>query len=262
MKFDLLVEDIFKKHFIVESAGKTIVIFPGGFHPFHLGHKSIFENIQKTFPDADSYIAITGYTEERPFTAQEKKLIISSTGIDPNKIIEVKSPFRSEEILKKYNPEKDKVIFAMSDKEKQDPTRKSLFTRVKKDGTPSYFQDFSVENMEPFAKHGYIYTFPTIEFGSEIFGKNIKSASELRNLYSTLNDDQKISLIKKLYIKNYDKIKKIFDKHLAIQSSEENEMSSFMNKELIKDRDRAYNDKLTNPPYQVDGELTVGRMNY
>jgi len=263
MKFDILFENILNKHILQEDTGKLIVVFPGGFHPFHSGHKSIFDNIEKTFPGADAYISITGYTEERPFTAQEKKLIIASTGIDEKKIVEVKSPFRSEEILKKYDPQKDKVIFVVSEKEKNDPSRASLFTRVKKDGTPSYFQDFTdMESMQPFGKHGYIFVMPVITFGKEIFGKNIKSASELRKLYNTLTDDQKLNLIKKLYITNFDKIKKIFDKHLNINGEEESEVSSFLDKELMRDKGVAYKDVLTNPPYQVDGMLTVGRMKY
>ena len=116
--------------------------------------------------------------------------------------------------------------------------------------------------MEPFSKHGYIYTFPTIKFGSNIFGKDIESASELRKMYSTLTDNQKMNLIKKMYTSNHDKIKKIFDKHLASYSSEENEVNSFLGKELMKDTDKAFGNKLTNPPYQADGGLTVGRMMY
>jgi len=260
MKFDLVFEKLLSKHLVFEKTGKTIVIFPGGFHPFHIGHKSIFDNIQKTFPDAETYIAITGYTEERPFTAEEKKLIISSTGIDPNKVVEVKSPFRSEEILKNYNPKTDKVVFVASEKEKLDSAKKSLFTRVKKDGTPSYFQDYDPSNLQPFEKHGYIYLFPTLSFGKEIFGKDIKNASELRMLYSTLSDKQKMTLIKRLYVKNFDTIKKIFDKHLI--DKEESDESPFLTKELIKDRDKEFNDVFLNPPYQVDNQLTVGRMKY
>lgn len=260
MKFDLVFEKLISNHIVLEETGKTVVIFPGGFHPFHVGHKSIFENIQKTFPEADTYIAITGYTEERPFSAEEKKLIISSTGIDANKVVEVKSPFRSEEILKNYNPKKDRVIFVASEKEKLDASKKSLFTRVKKDGSPSYFQDYNPQNLQPFEKHGYIYLFPTVSFGKEIFGRDIKNASELRRLYSTLNDKQKAELIKKLYVKNFDAIKKIFDKHLV--DREESDESPFLAKELIKDRDKEFNDVFLNPPYKVDGGLTVGRMKY
>jgi hypothetical protein len=39
-------------------------------------------------------------------------------------------------------------------------------------------------------------------------------------------------------------------------------VNSFLGKELIKDTDKAFGNKLTNPPYQVDGGLTVGRMMY
>jgi len=262
MNFDFVVEAIFKKHIVKEqNQGKTIVIFPGGFHPFHLGHKSIFDGIQKAFPNADAYIAITDYTEERPFTADEKKIIISSTGIDTSKVVQVKSPFRPEEILQKYNPDKDVVIFAVGEKEKYDPSRKSLFVRTKKDGTPSYFQDYNAnEVLRPFGKHGYIYLLPTVSFGKEVFGSNIKSASELRAKYNTLNDKQKITLLKKLYSKNIDKIKKIFDSHLS--ENEESDESPMLAKELIKDKDKAFNDVFLNPPYKTDGQLTIGRMKY
>lgn len=260
MKFNFVIESILKKHIIFEAAGKTIVVFPGGFHPFHLGHKSIFDNIQKTFPGADSYIAITDYTEERPFTAEEKKLIILSTGIEPSKVIQVKSPFRPEEILKKYNPKTDNVIFAVGEKEKYDPSRKSLFIRTKKDGSPSYFQDYVPgKPLESFDKHGYIYLFPTMRFGKDVFGSNIQSASELRKKYNSLNNNQKINLIKKLYVKNVDKIKKIFDLHL---SNEESDESPEIAKELMKDKDKSFNDVYLNPPYKVDSQLTVGRMKY
>jgi hypothetical protein len=196
------------------NAGKTVVIFPGGFHPFHKGHKSVYDNIVKTFPNADKYIAISDYTAERPFTAQEKKFIISSTGIDPKVVQVVKSPFRSEEIMRKYDPNKDVVIFAMSEKEKSDPQKASFFTRVKKDGSPSYFQDYeSGKQLEPFGKHGYIYVFPSIDFN--ILGKSFKSASELRKYYQSLDDQNKINLLKELYTSNYEAIKKIFDERLT-----------------------------------------------
>lgn len=259
MKFDSLVEKILSTKIIVEQASKKIVIFPGGFHPFHLGHKSVFDNIKNQFTDADSYIAITDYTEERPFTANEKKLIISSTGIDGKKVVQVKSPFRSEEILKNYNPEKDIVIFAVSEKERNDPKKAGLFTRIKKDGTPSYFQDYDPNNLQPFGKHGYIFVFPTEEFS--IAGKKFKSASQLRNFYRSLKDKEKTSLLKSMYVKNIDQIKKLFDKRL-VGSAEENEI--FIDRERIKDENKSLgiDGIYKNPPYLVDNEISVGRMKY
>jgi hypothetical protein len=260
MNFDILFEGILKKY-ISENIGKKIVIFPGGFHPFHLGHKSVFDNIEKQFPDTDTYIAITDYTEERPFTADEKKLIIQSTGINGSKIKVVKSPFRSEEILKKYNPKKDIVIFAISEKERNDPKKAGLFTRIKKDGTPSYFQDYTTTGLQPFEKHGYIYVFPSIEF--KINGKAYASASQLRNEYKKLNDKQKISFLKQLYKFNFDAIKKIFDAKLDSKSEEDesiNATGTELDKQRLGDELKNSQSYINTPPYQVDGQLTVGRF--
>lgn len=195
------------------NSGKTIVIFPGGFHPFHKGHKSIYDNIVRTFPQADKYIAISDYTKDRPFTADEKKLIISSTGISPDAVKVVKSPFKAEEILTNYNPEKDVVIFAMSEKEKNDPKKASFFNPHKKDGSLAYFQQYnSNAPLQPFGKHGYIYIFPTIDF--KLLNKSFRSASELRQYYRSLNDEQKTALLNDMYIKNVEQIKSIFDERL------------------------------------------------
>lgn len=197
--------------FLEENSGKTVVIFPGGFHPFHLGHKSVFDLLQQKFPNADHYIAITGYTKDRPFELKEKIDLMKAAGVNIKNIKEVKNPFRSEEILRKYNPKTDKVVFVASEKEKLDPEKKSLFTRVKKDGSPSYFQDYS-SNMETFDKHGYIITLPTVKFN--VLGNQINSASELRALYKSLDNNKRIELIEQLYTKDFKKVKNILDKHL------------------------------------------------
>jgi hypothetical protein len=263
MNFDKLFESIINSYVVEAVLPRTVVIFPGGFHPFHKGHKSVFENLEKKFPQADSFIAISDYTKERPFTADEKKLIISSTGINTDKVKVVKSPFRAEEILKKYNPKTDKVIFAVSEKERSDPAKSSLFTRVKKDGTPSYFQDYKEGDLQPFEKHAYIVTFPSITFN--IGGSMIKRAKQLREMYVSLDDKQKQNLIKSMYDKNHDIIKKIFDERLQA-SSEENEMNSILQRQDLQDYARyksgGGNDVFASPPYQVGGNSSVGRMNY
>jgi len=236
-----------------EQNKRLIVIFPGGFHPFHLGHKSIYDNIKKTFPTADVFIVATDYTEERPLSFDEKKFIISSTGIDSNVIKKVKSPFRAEEVLSKYNPEKDIVIFAISEKEKNDADKKSLFIRKKKDGTPTYFQDFkSIEKMDPFKKHAYIYLFPVKPF--KINGIDVTSASQLRQSYVFMSEQEKINLLKSLYIKNIDKIKNILDKKL-ISKDEENEII----KQQMLDPHNRPGSSLGYPPYNTQGSPTVGR---
>jgi len=194
--------------------GKLIIILPGGFHPFHKGHAELFRKTQELFPEADCFIAVTGYTKDRPFDIKEKLKLMQAAGVDMSKVKQVKSPYQSLEILKNYNKDKDKVIFVTSEKEKLDPEKASLFTRVKKDGTPSYFQDFkNKENMDVFSKHGYILLLPTIKFN--LLGKEINSASDVRAMYKNSNDQQKLEIIKSLYNDNIEEVKQILDKHLA-----------------------------------------------
>lgn len=263
MNFDNTVDTLLKKCFVVEKRlnSRKIIIFPGGFHPFHKGHKSIIDSIEQRFPGSDTYIAITDFTKERPFTADEKKLIISSAGVNSKKIKVVKNPFVSKEITEKYNPDKDVVVFALSEKEKEDPEKASLFKTTKKDGSPSYFQPYNETNLAPFKKHGYLYLFPKQTF--TIGNKQFNRASEIRSYYKTLNDQQKISFLSNMYTSNIDKIKKIFDERLGnIASSEENESAIEIDKEYLKDVHRfgKQNDTFLNPPYKVDGGLTIGRM--
>lgn len=195
-------------------SGKTIIILPGGFHPFHVGHAELFKKSQEKFPNADTFIAVTGYTKDRPFPFNEKLELMKAAGVDMSKVKEVKSPYQSLEILKNYNPDTDKVVFIASEKEKLDPEKASIFQRVKKDGSPSYFQDFkNLESMTSFKNHGYILLLPTINFN--LLGKQIKSATEIRDLYKNSNDEQKMEIIKSLYKSDFDKVKQILDKHLA-----------------------------------------------
>jgi cytidyltransferase-like protein len=55
---------------------KTVVIMPGGFHPFHAGHIALYNQAVEAFPGADVYVAATDDTSKRtfPFVVKEKRL--------------------------------------------------------------------------------------------------------------------------------------------------------------------------------------------
>ena len=136
---------------------KEIVIFPGGYHPFTPGHLFAYNTLRKAFPSADLYVASSDSTSERPFPYEDKKVLAVAAGIPTDKFVEVKSPYKSEEITKDYNPEKDVLVFGLSAK---DANRLSY---VKKDGTPGYFQKYKPGIvMDTFDKHAYVYITPTI----------------------------------------------------------------------------------------------------
>ena len=85
---------------------------------------------------------------------------------------------------------------------------------LKKDGTPSYFQPFeSIENAKFGNEHGYITTLPTMNFN--ILGKDIRSASEIRELYKNSDDKGRNDLIQDLYGSMDKDVKRIFDNKLV-----------------------------------------------
>ena len=80
---------------------------PGGFHPFHAGHASLYQSALKAFPDADVYVAATNDQKTRPFPFAIKEKLAKVAGVAPGHFVQVKSPFKAEEITKNYDPNED-----------------------------------------------------------------------------------------------------------------------------------------------------------
>jgi len=169
----------------------TIVIMPGGFHPFHAGHASLYQSAVKSFPGAEVYVAATNDTKTRPFPFAIKEKLAKLAGVAPGHFIQVKSPFQPREITDKFNPEQDVVIFVRSEKDKNESPKPG---GTKKDGTPAYFQPWTGKDIQPFGKHAYIAYLPTVEFGP-----GITSATEIRNAWPNLNDKRKTAMVMSLY---------------------------------------------------------------
>ena len=170
---------------------KKIVIMPGGYHPFHAGHYALYKSAVEAFPDSDVYVAATNTQKERPFPFAIKEKLAKLAGVSPGRFIQVKSPFKSNEITDHYDPENDVLIFVRSEKDKDESPKPG---GTKKDGTPSYYQPYTGKNLESFNKHAYMAYLPTVEFGP-----GIKSATEIRNAWPNLNDRQKTAMIMSLY---------------------------------------------------------------
>jgi hypothetical protein len=170
---------------------KQIVIMPGGFHPFHAGHAALYQSAVKAFPNAEVYVAATNDTKTRPFPFAIKEKLAKLAGVADGHFIQVKSPFKSEEITSHYNPNEDVLIFVRSEKDKTEQPKPG---GTKKDGSPAYFQPWTGKNLQPFSKHAYIAYLPTVEFGP-----GIKSATEIRNAWPNLDDRRKTAMVMSLY---------------------------------------------------------------
>lgn len=187
---------------------KTIVIFPGGFHPPHAGHVASFNALKDAFPGSEAFMASTGYTAERPFPFEKKKALAIAAGIPKDSFVEVKSPYVAIEITKKFDKEKDFLVFGVSEKDAD------RFTYTKKDGSPGYFQKWTPDTkMVPFAKHAYIYITPILEF--KVAGKIVTSASAIRKMYKDADEKTKKIILKDLYPNaKLEVVKDLFDEVL------------------------------------------------
>ena len=164
---------------------------PGGFHPFHAGHMALYNAAREAFPSADVFAAATNDTSGRPFPFKTKKFLAQQAGVPGNRFIQVKSPFRAEEITQMYDPDTTQLIFVRSEKDAAKPPQSG---GVKKDGTPAYLQPYKRNGLVPFSQHAYMAYLPTVQFGP-----GMSSATEIRAKWPDMTPEEKIALVKILY---------------------------------------------------------------
>jgi hypothetical protein len=170
---------------------KKLVILPGGFHPYHAGHKALYDAAVATFPRADVFVAATADTSSRPFPFAVKKFLARQAGVPANRFIQVRSPFRAEEITQMYDPQDTVLIFVRSDKDRMKPPQPG---GTKRDGSLAYLQPYRRNSLEPMAQHGYMAYLPTVQFGP-----GMTSATEIRAKWPSMSEEEKISLVQSMY---------------------------------------------------------------
>ena len=184
------------------NASDVIVIYPGRFHPFHKGHKGVYDLLNSKFKNV--YVATSDKVEpgRSPFNFDEKVEIMSMLGIEPSNILKVKQTYNGNEYMSRFNNSYG-LIFAVSEKDMDDDPRfnfPSSGQSLKKDGTPAYLQKFTrIEDVEDMTKHGYVMTVPTTSF--KVAGHDVNSASQIRNLLGSDNVDD----AKQAFVDLYDK---------------------------------------------------------
>ena len=190
---------------------KKLVIIPGGFHPFHAGHKALYDAAVAQFPRADVFIAATDDKSNRPFPFKLKKSLAGIAGIPAHRFVQVKSPFQPREITDLYDPETTQLIFVRSDKDSGVAPMPGGF---KKDGSASYLQPLKRQKPENMKQHGFMTYLPTVQFGP-----GMTSATEIRGKWPGMSPEEKEDLIVNLYPMNskpmIDKAVEIFDTVLA-----------------------------------------------
>jgi hypothetical protein len=178
----------------------VVAIYPGRFQPFGKHHAAAFKWLQQHFDGGNCYIATSNVIDipKSPFSFKEKADIIRHYGFE-DRLVQVKNPYKAEEILQNYRPEDTAVIFMVGAKDmKEDPRFK---IGKKKDGSDSYFQEYekNKSNLQSYDKHGYLVVAPHVSVNVTGYGE--MSGTSMRKALGNVNTarSQKINLFKSIF---------------------------------------------------------------
>ena len=198
--------------FFQEAKGqpKVVVVYGGGFQPFHAGHTSSYDQAKRAFPSADFYVAASNDIKNRPIPFKDKQFLAQQAGVK-DKFVQVAQPVNPTEILSQYDPKKDILILVRSDRDPMNYT--------KKDGSPAYYQPFkSIKDcvsFDPKGGHGYVYV--TKKHVFKVNGKEVYSGSQIRSMYTKADDAGRKTIIGDLYPRatKENKVKQLLDKYIG-----------------------------------------------
>ena len=198
-----------------------LVIYPGRFHPFHLGHMASYDWLTQQFGENNVYIASSSVQdpETSPFEFGDKVKMATKLGVPASHVVNVKNPYQATEITSMLSDEEranTALVFAVSEKD-----AKRFTFAPKKDGTPGYLQPVpkNKKSMKPMTKHGYVAITPTVNF--RVKGVDANSASQIRKLYLDGNDADRNQIITDLYGAPDAELKDIFDRRLGADAPQE-----------------------------------------
>ena len=234
-------------------ANNIVAIYAGRFHPFHKGHKAVYDSLVSKFGADKVFIATSGKQNDTdsPFSFKEKAAMMMLTGIPAKAISQEVSPYKPDNVLNNL-PTDTAVVFAVGKKDMDENPR--FKPGLKKDGTPTYYQPLDnkkVADLEGYEKHGYLIVAPTVKF--TVLGQPATSASELRQRYAKLDDEQRGKFINDLF-GNYDEvIQKVMDRRLAVNEVYDPEHGHDSDSHVVKHKDD--NDQIFYGVYNHDGKI-------
>lgn len=148
---------------------KTIVIYPGRFQPFGPHHFKSYQWLCNIFDQENVYVTTSNViSENSPLNFEEKKRCILKYAVPTDHIVQVKEPYKSEEVLSKFDPNTTSVIFAYGEKDSG---------RLLSNG--KYFKEYyGQKQLDTYRNHGYIVEMPDVNI---VYQGQTINATLLRN---------------------------------------------------------------------------------
>jgi len=207
----MFIANLFE-NYISEAETNLVVLYPGRFQPFHLGHKEVFASLQSKFGRNSVYIATSNKTElpKSPFNFTDKIQFMNAAGIPTDRILEVTSPYK---LPQQFQPENTIFVVAVGapDRERLKPDS------FKKDGNPSYFKSLTnLSEAQTADKHGYVVVADERHKVIKINGQNIdvSHGTQSREAWNAVrnNPKQRSEFLLQMYGRDDPELGRILDK--------------------------------------------------
>lgn len=164
-----------------------IMIYPGRFQPMGKHHAGVYKQLAERFGEENTFIATTNKVQlpKSPLNFEEKLKVINKHGI--TNVVQVKNPYKADEITSRFDPETTAVLFVVGDKDMRENPRFRI--GFKRNGEPTYFQkyDENKDNLQSYVKHGYLYIAPHVSLDVPGYGE--MSGTTLRQALATANEE-------------------------------------------------------------------------
>jgi len=182
-----LGQDIIEELLTESNITDVVVIYPGRFQPMGRHHAAVYKKLASKYGKTNTYIATSDKVAlpKSPLNFQEKLQVIKRHGI--TNVVQVKNPYQSIEITSQYDPETTAVLFAIGKKDMEENPR--FRPGTKRDGSPSYFQDYekNKHNLKSYQSHGYLIVAPHVDIDIPGFGE--MSGTTLRKVLATASPE-------------------------------------------------------------------------
>lgn len=207
----MFIANLFE-NYITEAGPQLVVLYPGRFQPFHLGHREVFASLQNKFGRDSVFIATSNKTElpKSPFNFSDKTVFMNAAGISSDRILEVSSPYKLPE---QFNPANTIFIVAVGapDRDRLKPDS------LKKDGNPSYFKTFTnISECTTADQHGYVIIAEERHKVIEINGQkvDVSHGTQSRAAWNSVRNDpkQRSQFLLQMYGRDDAELGRILDK--------------------------------------------------
>ena len=203
-------------HNLFESDAKRVIVtYPGRFQPFHRGHYDVFSSLVRKFGSDNVFIVTGNKTDsvKSPFNFSDKVRFMHAMGVPDHNIIETDKVY---DLPAQFESIKDKIVFITVVGEPDEARLQP--GKLKKDGSPSYFQKppGDASEYQTADQHGYVIVEPEHPEMVNIGGQQCDAShgTECRELWNRVrnNPAQRAEFIHQLYGRDDPELGAVLDK--------------------------------------------------